>query len=88
VNGSKALLPNSHAVEAALSQIANNHDTPFSDEVLRCFATLVREITDFEAKEPANADMLARAIYLSFWSGWRARSAADDETILKNLITG
>ena len=76
----------SRAVEAALSQIANNHDTPFDDEVLRCFATLIREITNFEAKEPANADMLARAIYLSFWAGWRARAAADDEFTLKQLI--
>jgi len=83
---SKVLLPNSRAVEAALSQIANNHDTPFSDEVLRCFATLVREITDFDPREPANADMLARAIFLSFWSGWRARGAADDEAALKKLI--
>jgi hypothetical protein len=82
----KALLPSCHAVEAALSEIALHQGVPFDDEVQRCYATLVREVTDFDATEPANADMLARAIYLSFWAGWRARSAAEDEAALKSLI--
>ena len=74
------------AVQSALSDIEANRGTPFDLQIMACFAELVRAVTAIEGTEPANCDTLARAIYLSFWAGWKARAAADDEVTLKQLI--
>jgi len=79
-------MPLLDAVKSALSDIEANGGTSFDLQVMACFAELVRTVTDFEAKPPFNADTLVRAIHLSFWAGWKARGAADDEAALERLI--